>query len=156
VTRLRAEQLFGLYTYVDNLLDFNDDQRAPAIAAARLALDTAQAIVARREARYRVPAARIAAWRDNPTAYRFTYLWTVHSLYFWWRDEGKAVDGPASPCYLNIIDPADVALGEGSVNDIARVARDLLDGGFLSGIGDCLGAPAAEPTFPQDNLRSRP
>ena len=156
MTRLRAEQLLGLYTYVDNLLDFNDDQRAPAIAAARLALDTAQAIVARREARYRVPVARIAAWRDNPTAYRFTYLWTVHSLYFWWRDEGKAVDGPASPCYLNIIDPADVALGEGSVNDIARVARDLLDGGFLSGIGDCLGAPAAEPTFPHDNLRSRP
>ncbi len=50
----------------------------------------------------------------------------------------------ASPCYLNIIDPADVALGEGSVNDIARVAADLLDGGFLSSIGECLAAPTEE------------
>jgi len=156
ITRLRAAQLFGLYTYVDNLLDLNDDERGPALAAARAALDEAAAIVAAREARYRVPAERIAGWRENPTAYRFTYLWTARSLYFWWRDEGKAVDGPASPCYLNIIDPADVALGEGSINDITRVARDLLDGGFLSGIGECLAAPVEEPTFPQDGLRSRP
>lgn len=66
------------------------------------------------------------------------------------------VDAPASPCSLNIIDPADVALGEGGVNDFARVTRDLLEGCFFSGIGDCLAAPVAEPQFPQDNLRSRP
>jgi hypothetical protein len=49
-----------------------------------------------------------------------------------------------------------VALGEGSINDITRVARDLLDGGFLSGIGECLAAPVEEPSFPQAGLRSRP
>ena len=66
------------------------------------------------------------------------------------------VDAPASPCSLDIIDLADVAMGEGGVNDFARVARDLLEGGFLSGTGDCLAAPVAEPQFPQDNLRSLP
>jgi hypothetical protein len=156
ITRLRAAQVFGLYTYVDNLLDLTDDERGPALAAARAALDEAATIVAAREPRYRVPAERIAGWRENPTAYRFNYLWTARSLYFWWRDEGKAVDAPLSPCYLNIIDPADVALGEGSVNDITRIVRDLLDGGFLSGLGECLAAPVEEPTFPPVGLRSRP
>ena len=108
------------------------------------------------EAAYRAPVERIASWRENPTAYDFTYLWTVHSLYFWWREEGKAVDGPASPCYLNIINPADVGIGEGTVNDVARVVRDFLDNGFAEPLGECLAAPSAEPTFPQDDLRSRP
>ncbi len=156
ITRLRAQQLAGLYTYVDNLADNNDDDRGPALASARAALNEAAVVVARREAAYRAPVARIAAWRENPTAYDFTYLWTVHSLYFWWRDEGKAVDGPASPCYLNIINPADVALGEGTVNDLTRVLRDLVDGGFAEPLGECVAAPETEPTFPQDDLRSRP
>jgi hypothetical protein len=156
ITRLRAAQLLGLYTYVDNLLDLDDDERGPALVAARAALDEAATIVADREAHYRVPAERIAGWRENPTAYRFAFLWTAHSLYFWWRDEGKAVDAPASPCYLNIIDPADVALGEGGINDMTRVARALLDGGFLDGIGECLAAPVEEPTLPPPGLRRRP
>jgi hypothetical protein len=156
ITHLRSEQLLGLYTYVDNLADSNDDDRAPALAAARAALDAAQVIVTRREAAYRVPLDRIAGWRENPTAYDFTYLWTVHSLYFWWRDEGKAIDGPASPCYLNIINPADVGLGEGTVNDTTRILRDLVDGGFLESLGECIAAPAEEPRFPQDDLRARP
>ena len=156
MTRLRSDQLVGLYTYVDNLADLNDDDRAPALAAARAALDQAQLVVQRREAAYRVPLQRIAGWRENPTAYDFTYLWTVNSLYFWWRDEGKAVDGPVNPCYLNIINPADVGIGEGNINDATRVLRDLVDGGFLEGIGECVAAPAEEPTFPHDELRSRP
>ncbi|MDP2339859.1 MAG: hypothetical protein Q8O67_02790 [Deltaproteobacteria bacterium] len=156
ITRLRSEQLFGLYAYVDNLADPNDDDRGPALASARAALDAAQVIVARREAAYRVPLERISGWRENPTAYDFTYLWTVHSLYFWWRDEGKAVDGPANPCYLNIINPADVGIGEGTINDTTRILRDLVDGGFLESIGECVAAPSSEPTFPQDDIRSRP
>ena len=54
---------------------------------------------------YRVPWQRIAAWRDNPTVYRYGYLWAVHSLYYWWRDQGLAEQGSvtaeSSPCYLN-------------------------------------------------------
>ena len=155
MTALRAKQIHGLYDYVDQR---NDD---PAFSLARLAdartaLDDAAAIVAAREPRYRVPAARIAAWRDNPTAYSFTYLWSVHSLYFWWRDEGKAVDAPASPCYLNIMNPADIALGEGIASSGAELLRAVTDGGSFSGLGECAAPPATEPQFPQNDLRSRP
>ncbi|MCC7112259.1 MAG: hypothetical protein IT382_23395, partial [Deltaproteobacteria bacterium] len=100
-----------------------------------------------REPRYRVPADRIAQWRENPTAYEFTYLWTVRSLYFWWRDEHKAVDTPVSPCTYNIINPADVSLGEGGLVDAARVLREVTDGGLLDGVGECLAEPTDPPVF---------
>ena len=154
ITRLRAQQIFNLYEYVDQLPPFgNEARRNEALGNARAALDDALVVVGRREAAYRVPAARIADWHQNPTAYDFTYLWTVHSLYFWWRDEGKAVDAPASPCYLNIINPADVALGEGGLNNLARIVSEFTEGNFLDSLGECLAAPAAEPTFPQAGLR---
>ena len=152
ITRLRADQLVGLYDYVDNR-GANDPDGPPALAFARAALDEAQTVVARREAAYRVPVSRIAAWRENPTAYNFTYLWTVHSLYFWWRDEGKAVDAPVSPCYENIINPADIALGEGTVTDVLQALRDS---GFAEDLTECIAAPVDEPVFPQDDVRSRP
>jgi len=76
----------------------------------------------------------------------------VRSLYYWWRDEGKAVDAPLSPCYLNIMDPAEIGLGEGTTTDlvdvIAQIAPDFA--------AECLAAPAVAPTFPQDDLRTRP
>jgi hypothetical protein len=154
MTALRAQQIFGLYDYVANQ---PRGRRAERLADARAALDEAAVIVAARERAYRVPAERIAGWRNNPTAYEFTYLWTARSLYFWWRDEGKAVDVPRSPCYLNIINPGDVALGEGLVVDAARFIRDLSASvTFLEGIAECLAETRREPTFPQDGLRTRP
>ena len=27
--------------------------------------------------------------RPNPTAYEYSYLWTVHTLFFWWREFGR-------------------------------------------------------------------
>ncbi len=147
VLALRARQIHALYDYADGYWTMSDTERAPLLANARAALDEAALVVAAREARYRVPAARIATWRENPTAYEFTYLWTVHSLYFWWRDEHKAVDTPASPCTYNIINPADVSLGEGGLVDAARVLREVTDGGLLDGVGQCLAEPADEPVF---------
>jgi hypothetical protein len=44
-------------------------------------------VVRERERFYRAPLQRIAGWRENPTVYGFGYLWTVHSLYYWWRDQ---------------------------------------------------------------------
>jgi hypothetical protein len=79
-------------------------------------------------------------------------LWTARSLYFWWRDEGKAVDAPVSPCYLNILSPVDIGLGEGVFADAAQQIRDVVGGAAA----ECLAAPAAAPVFPQDGLRSRP
>ena len=95
-----------------------------------------------------------AGWRDNPTAYAFTYLWTARSLYYWWRDEGKAVEIPISPCYLNIINPASIALGEGSLSNTLDVINDVFD--KVPGIGsitECLSAPIDEPEWPPPGIR---
>jgi hypothetical protein len=153
ITALRAAQVRGLYDYADGYWDSSDAQRAPHIEAARTALDQAALIVAQRELRYRVPTERIASWRENPTAYEFTYLWTVHSLYFWWRDELKAVEAPFSPCVLNIINPADVALGEGALTDGVRLVRDLTEDGAFEDLTECLAEPAGPPTLPPVGLR---
>jgi hypothetical protein len=153
MTALRAKQVHGLYQYVDGYWDTPQAQRLPKLAAARGALDEASGLVRSREKRYRVAADRIAGWRENPTAYEFTYLWSVRSLHYWWRDEGKAVDAPVFPCYMNVINPVDVAFGEGIGTDAARLFGDLLSSDQSRG---CLAEPTAEPRYPQDNLRSRP
>ena len=51
--------------------------------------DSLATVVVERETGYRVPWERIASWRENPTVYRYGYLWSVHSLYYWWRDQGE-------------------------------------------------------------------
>ncbi len=153
MTALRAKQVHGLYDYVDGYWTAPQAERRARLETARRALDDASRIVAAREPRYRVPADRIAAWRDNPTAYEYGYLWTVRSLHYWWRDEGKAVDAPVFPCYLNTINPIDVAMGEGLATDVARLFGELLSSDQRRG---CLAEPAAEPRYPQDGLRSRP
>jgi hypothetical protein len=153
MTALRAKQVHGLYDYVDGYWTASSSTRAARLGEARKALDDAQATVKTRETRYRVPSARIAGWRDNPTAYEFGYLWSVRSLYYWWRDEGKAVDLPAFPCYLNVINPVDVGFGEGLGTDATRLFGTLLSSDDSRG---CLAEPSAEPTFPQDGLRTRP
>ena len=153
ITALRAKQVHGLYDYVDGYWDTAMTARMPRLQSARDALDAAVKVVAAREPRYRVPADRIAGWRQNPTAYSFGYLWTVRSLYYFWRDEGKAIDAPLFPCYLNIINPVDVAFGEGMGTDAARYFGSFLSTDQQRG---CLAEPSAQPTYPQDNLRSRP
>jgi hypothetical protein len=149
ITALRAIQTHGLYDYVDS-----DDRTR--LADARAALDEAAQISARREQSYRVPADRIAGWRENPTVYRYGYLWTARSLLYWWRDEGKAVDAPWSPAYLNVIDPLNVAFGEGFWVPLSEFARRV--GGVLGGqaVTDLLAAPTQEPVYPPPGLRRRP
>lgn len=153
MTALRAKQVHGLYDYVDGWLDLFASGRGERLAAARSALDEAGRVVAERERHYRVPASRIASWRNNPTAYEYGYLWTVHSLHFWWRDEGKAIDTPMFPCYMNIINPVDIAIGEGLAVDAVRAIGTFLTGDQQR---SCLAEPSAEPRYPQDNLRARP
>lgn len=153
MTVLRARQVHGLYDYVDGALSIDQSKRRARLADARTALDSAGQVVALREPRYRVPADRIAAWRPNPTAYEWGYLWTVRRLHYWWRDEGKAVDRPVFPCYMNIINPVDVAFGEGMGTNAAKLFGEVLTVGDSRG---CLGEPEREPRYPQDDLRSRP
>lgn len=154
ITALRAEQVHGLYDYVDGQFDLDDTRRNQRLQVARAALDAAADIVAERETHYRVPADRVAAWRPGPTAYGFGYLWTVRSLFFWWRDEGKAVDAPVSPCYLNIIHPLDVGFGEGLLVDAARLVRALSeDWAVIGSVTECLAEPDGAPTLPPPGLR---
>ncbi len=153
MTALRAKQVHGLYDYVDGFPFIPPDARRLArLQAARDALDQAAATVKKREARYRVGADRIASWREGPTAYGFGYLWPVHTLYFWWRDEVKAVDAPINPCFLNIMKPAEIALGEGSTTTAVEVIGKVLGGSAQ----ECLAGPSSEPVLPPAGLRSRP
>lgn len=141
ITALRAAQVRALYDYVD-LGPGRPRERAARLEDARSALREAEGVVQKREAAYRVPADRIAAWRANPTAYDFTYLWTVRSLHYWRRDEGKATHAPWSPCYMNIVNPVDVAFGEGRWASIASRIRALgerVPG--LRALTRCLGEP---------------
>jgi len=153
MTALRARQVHGLYDYVDGYFDTAQAKRLARLQDARSALDAAVTLVKTHEANYRVPADRIAGFRPNPTAYAYGYLWTVRSLHYWWRDEGKAVDAPVSPCYMNVINPVDVAFGEGTGTDFVRFLGGALSADDQRG---CLAEPEAEPKYPQDNLRSRP
>src|SRR5262249_39827024 len=122
----------------------------------RSALDSALVLVRGREPSYRVEPDRISAWRHNPTAYAYTYLWTVHSLYFWWRDEEKAVDAPWSPFVYNIVNPVDVAIGESPVIPFLQAARAWGDQHGMSALVDGLAEPPVEPLYPQGGLRQRP
>ena len=165
ITALRAEQVHQLYEAVasQSVFILNDDKTAANqhLNRARDALDAAVEIVARRETFYRADPERIAGWGYNPTAYNFGYLWTVRSLYFWWRDEGRAVDRPVSPSYLNIKDPVDIANGEGewkeSILNLTwlrqRLATAFKPGNWWE---EMLFEPDSEPVFPPDNLRERP
>ena len=153
MTALRARQVHGLYDYVDGYFDSDQTPRRRRLADGRAALDEAKGVVAARERRYRVPADRIAAWRSNPTAYEYGYLWTVRSLHYFWRDEGKAVDAPVFPCYQNVINPVDVAQGEGFGTDAVRFFGSVLSSEQSRG---CLAEPEREPTYPQEGLRTRP
>lgn len=137
MTALRARQVHALYDYADS--NDGDGPRKPhRLADARRALDEAAQLVKERELHYRVDPDRIASWRDNPTAYRFEYLWTVRTLYYWWRDEAKATEQPVNPCFMNIVDPIDIAVGGGS-------ALDLL--GSAARFSECAGTPAP-PALP--------
>ncbi len=154
VTALRAQQLHALYDYTDGLYDQSDAVLEMRLQRARDALDEAAVLVLAHESNYRVDPDRIAGWRPNPTAYSFTYLWTARSLYYWWRDEAKAVLAPVSPCYLNIIDPVLVGFGEGSLTDSAGALAAIFDAvPGLGGIAECLTVPAGGPPLPPPGVR---
>jgi hypothetical protein len=149
ITALRARQVRALYAYVDaQERGLPADVTAEHLQTARDALDRALGITAHRESHYRVDADQIAGWRDNPTAYPFTYLWTVRSLFYWQRDEAQAVTASNNPCLHNIIDPIKIGLGEGVAK---RLASGLANGlglvPALGGVAKCAQAPAEEPDF---------
>jgi hypothetical protein len=155
INALRARQILGLYSYVAGLYWFfgpSADAKA-MLKDAREALDEGLQITASRQLFYRAPIRRLTGWRDNPTAYPFGYLWTVKNLFYWWRDEGKAVRSPLSPCYLNVLDLKGVATSETTDARIGSLLKSLLVPTGWSWIADCMTAPSSEPTYPPKGLR---
>lgn len=147
ITALRGAQVWGLYDYASRYRRKEPEWKASRLATAAAALDQAAEVVARREAGYRVPVERIAGWRSGPTVYPFGYLWTVRSLFYWWRDEGKVRHRPRSVCYLNVLDPFEVSNAEGSGSSLAKRLQWIVDHLPVGDdwVRDCLEPPTEEP-----------
>ncbi len=153
---LRAKQVRLLYAAQEAEVEL--DYKAQLLTDSRKVIALAQTVVARRESKYRVPRERIASWRENPTVYRFGYLWAVHSLYYWWRDQGLAERGSLqshySPCYLNRMDASEVAVGWGKYT--LELMRTLIhyyspsSARYPIEVVNCIAPPGTEYVFPRD------
>jgi hypothetical protein len=67
------------------------------------------AIVRVCEARYRYPLAQLATRYKSHTAYDFGYLYTVHDLHFWEREEQQILKGRHGPFFRNIYELGKIA-----------------------------------------------
>lgn len=156
---LRATQVRLLYESKEEKLIPYTEKSSQLHELAREMIYQASEIVQRRESNYRVNWERIASWRDNPTVYRFGYLWSAHSLYYWWRDQGLAEQligiNRHSPCYLNRMDTTEVAVGWGkyTLQLIRYVINRFAPFPWLLNsleIVNCLSPPVYEYEFPRD------
>ena len=163
---MRASHVRMLYQTTDRNLTVSPESLAgrgePTKASlqrqSRAIIHAAAKVVERREQNYRVPWKRIASWRENPTVYRYGYLWAVHSLYYWWRDQGRAESGSIqselSPCYLNRIDASEVAVGWGKYSlELLRTAINRYSPfttGYPLELVNCFAAEPQEYEFPRD------
>ncbi len=64
--------------------------------------EAALQIVKNREAAYRYPIAEIAMRHRSHTAYSYGYLYPVHELHFWKREEQQALKNKWSPLFMSI------------------------------------------------------
>lgn len=147
---LRARQVNSLYrSQKASITSISKDSH---LSRGREAINLAAEIVSRRELAYQVPWQRIASWRENPTVYRYGYLWSVHSLYYWWRDQGLAEKPGPRPCFLNRMDASEVAVGWGKYS--LELARNILDrylpfsSTFAVNLMNCFVPPPREYKFP--------
>ena len=150
---LRASFLKNTYDFASTHEDGPTSQRRAWLKAAETDMAAVETIVRSRELSYRTPLLRVAGWRPNPTVYQYAYIWQVKSMYYYHRDLDKAQAlslAAYSPCYMNVIDPAIVAFGEGQLHDLLEKIREWADerkpGSHF--VIDCLTAPLEEPTYP--------
>ncbi len=79
------------------------------LAAATQTRAKALEIVRRQEARYRYPVAQLASRYKSHTSYDFGYLFTVHDLHFWEREEQQNLKGRHGPFFWNIYELGKIA-----------------------------------------------
>jgi len=145
ITTQRAIQVFNLYEFITSGNNQNWLNAEGALQSAAEIMNNYQ---------FRLPIERVAAWYpENPTSYSYMYLWTAKTLYYFWRDRQQVLlSSPLdlSPCLWNIINPIDVALGQGDLEDLMEKLRELVEqnGWPAEFLGDCLAAPKTEPKFP--------
>lgn len=148
LTAVRAQFVLNIYDSLWRTLPAAE-QRA-ALGRALVGLQTAVKIIAHREAGYRFPVERSSFWKENPTAYSYGYLWKVHSAFFYFRDYRRAeLASPKvlSPCFMNIIDPIQVLMGDGEADKLVNAARKYLDKNGFGFLGNCFAAPPSEPHY---------
>eukprot|EP00818_Percolomonas_sp_WS_P000170 CAMPEP_0117447544 /NCGR_PEP_ID=MMETSP0759-20121206/6932_1 /TAXON_ID=63605 /ORGANISM="Percolomonas cosmopolitus, Strain WS" /LENGTH=773 /DNA_ID=CAMNT_0005239887 /DNA_START=24 /DNA_END=2341 /DNA_ORIENTATION=+ len=137
---LRATQVYESFEYASAVHDRASkqdlEQRKQSLSGI---MTQARKVMDQRVAQFH--AKNIGAWAQNPTAYPFYYLYQAKTLYFWWRDIAQAVFDVKSPCYLNLINPVDVSLGEGFLSEFVSMLREFLDKmQKAEWIADCLAA----------------
>ncbi|KAJ1565596.1 hypothetical protein HK096_001586 [Nowakowskiella sp. JEL0078] len=151
MTYLRAKLVDDVFAYVETQTHFCPGCTSKPkllLLAVNDTLAAAHAVVQNREQQYRVPAYRVAFWSEkNPTAYQFGYLWSVHSLHYWWRDVQRALLH-VLVCNMNIINPLKLALGTGELLDTADFIERYSK--FIPGLRDCLSLVGHEPDYPRD------
>jgi hypothetical protein len=76
--RMRAAHMHTLYEASSTPAE--DPRRSALLLAGRDQLREAQEVMDARMAGLRVPEARIAGWRQNPTVYPYGYIWAAKSL----------------------------------------------------------------------------
>ncbi|HEX2900200.1 MAG TPA: hypothetical protein VHS96_10820, partial [Bacteroidia bacterium] len=69
----------------------------------------AQELVRKQEQRYRYPVELLAGKYKSFTSYDFGYLYTVHDLHFWEREEQQILKGRHGPFFMNIYDLPKIA-----------------------------------------------
>lgn len=157
MTALRATQIYGLYQYVYgssfHVARKNQTLLEQQIALAENAIVQAQQIVTKHFDSYPVGAQRVSTWRpENPTAYRFGYLWTAQSLYYYWRDYSTATNTsfPVQyPCFMNHINPEDIGFGTGPFLNVTLALQQYLEDHDHELLAECLTPPSSSPQYPE-------
>ncbi|MES2965263.1 MAG: hypothetical protein V4760_15360 [Bdellovibrionota bacterium] len=143
---LRAKQVRALYDAEASVSIGRDSSwRQARIDTAKAALDEAAEIANERASEFRTDYQRNAGWGTNPTVYRYAYLWTAQNLFYWRRDEGRVVTRPKNLCYMNIINPAEVAFASGQKNVLYRVLSTVAKLPGFGSVKACLSPSPLEP-----------
>lgn len=153
---LRSKQLVALYqAHAYKALGHDDDWFDARAGEARAAVDRAAEIVHARERSYRTDRELIASWSYGPTSYMYGYLWTAHSLMWWYRDEGSALKGGRKNfCFMNIVNPADNVFANGQRTFVYKVLKALDTVPLFGALKECLSPSTSEPN-PRQRVRDR-
>jgi hypothetical protein len=111
MTALRAQHSARLMEAAQAYAASHQSMGALRIGISEAAHSTAAAlkIVKMQERRYRYPIALLASRYHSHTSYDFGYLYTVHDLHFWEREEQQNLKGRRGPFFWNIYELGKIA-----------------------------------------------